>query len=73
MSSRAAGTSRDSRAARLAEIVAATAATEMMVPDVAAIVSMPGRCATWSGIRSASPRSTNCATKSSASTTRKCG
>ena len=47
-----------------AEMVAATAATEMIAPEVAAMASMPGMCATCSGISSASPRSMNCATSS---------
>jgi len=53
---RAAGTSRASRAATLAEVVAAIAPIETIAPEVAAIFSMPGRCATWSGIKSANAR-----------------
>ena len=47
------GIARDRRAARLAEIVAVTAATEMMRPDVAAMASTPGMWATCKGMSSA--------------------
>jgi len=70
-SRRAAGTSRARRAATLADVVAAIAPIETIVPEIAAIFSMSGRCATCSGISSASPRSMNCAMKSSAITTAK--
>ena len=62
-----------SRPARLAEIVAQTAATEMMSPEVAATRSMPGRCATLSGTMRARLRSMYCARKSRPSTAAKCG
>ena len=65
--------SRDRRAATLADVVAAMAPIETMAPAVAAIFSMPGMCATWSGIRRPRPRSRNCAVKSSAITVAKCG
>jgi hypothetical protein len=42
-SSRAEGTSRESRAATLADVVAATAPIEMIAPETAAIAWTPGR------------------------------
>ena len=66
--SRPIGRAIDSRATTVDESAAPAAATEMMMPDIAALPSIPGRCATWSGIVSERPRSMNCAITSSTMT-----